>query len=171
MNNFVFSQDPILYSTTVPQYQSDPQEIKKQLDVVMAQYQNLQQNMQDNHKKDPTMQHTPIDYLGDLDTLISEFDESDLEILNNNEEFIQLNTYIQQSIQQEIVNSIKWKINSNQEKVDKITRLKSIVNNIKKEKDAIQKKNMYELNDYIQNYSDMTFNEYKKIKQLQNESK
>jgi hypothetical protein len=98
-------------------------------------------------------------------------DESDLEILNNNEEFIQLNTYIQQSIQQEIVNSIKWKINSNQEKVDKITRLKSIVNNIKKEKDAIQKKNMYELNDYIQNYSDMTFNEYKKIKQLQNESK
>jgi hypothetical protein len=116
------------------------------------------------------MQHTPIDYLGDLDTLISELDESDLEILNNNEEFIQLNTYIQQSIQQEIVNSIKWKINSNQEKVDKITRLKSIVNNVRKEKDAIQKKNMYELNDYIQNYSDMTFNEYKKIKQLQNES-
>lgn len=171
MNNFVFSQDPILYSSTVPQYHMEPQELKKQLDTVMAQYQNLQQNIQDNKSKDPSQYHTPVDYLGDLDLLISELDQSDIELLNTNEEFVQLNSYIQQSIQQEIVNSIKWKINSNQEKVDKITRLKSIVNNVKKEKDIAQKRSMFELNDYIQNYSDMTFNEYKKIKQLSNESK
>lgn len=169
MNNFVFSQDPILYSSTVPQYHMEPQEIKKQLDTMMAQYQTLQQNVQDNKTKEPYQ--TPVDYLGDLDTLISELDESDLEALNNNEEFIQLNTYIQQSIQQEIINSVKWKINSNPEKIDKINKLKSIVKDIKKEKDMVQKRNMYELNDYIQNYSDMTFNEYKKIKQLQNEGK
>ena len=30
---------------------------------------------------------------------------------------------------------------------------------------------MDELNDYIQNYSDMTFNEYKKIKSIRDESK
>lgn len=169
MNNFVFSQDPILYSSTVPQYRMEPQEIKKQLDTMMAQYQTLQQNVQDNKTKEPYQ--TPVDYLGDLDTLISELDESDLEALNNNEEFTQLNTYIQQSIQQEIINSVKWKINSNPEKIDKINKLKSIVKDIKKEKDMVQKRNMYELNDYIQNYSDMTFNEYKKIKQLQNEGK
>lgn len=169
MNNFVFSQDPILYSSTVPQYHMEPQEIKKQLDTMMAQYQTLQQNVQDNKTKEPYQ--TPVDYLGDLDTLISELDESDLEALNNNEEFTQLNTYIQQSIQQEIINSVKWKINSNPEKIDKINKLKSIVKDIKKEKDMVQKRNMYELNDYIQNYSDMTFNEYKKIKQLQNEGK
>lgn len=169
MNNFVFSQDPILYSSTVPQYHMEPQEIKKQLDTMMAQYQTLQQNVQDNKTKEPYQ--TPVDYLGDLDTLISELDESDLETLNNNEEFAQLNAYIQQSIQQEIINSVKWKINSNPEKIDKINKLKSIVKDIKKEKDMVQKRNMYELNDYIQNYSDMTFNEYKKIKQLQNEGK
>lgn len=161
MNNFVFSQDPILYSSTIPSYQQDPMEIKKQLDVVMAQYQNLQQN-----QSKPTPEHNKsIDYLGELDTLISELDENETNILNQNTEFIQLNNYINQSIQAEIVNSIKWRINSDQEKIDKIIRLKTIINEVKKEKEIEQKKNMSELNDYIQNYSDMTFNEYKKIKQ------
>lgn len=158
MNNFVFSQDPILYGSTIPQYQQDPGEIKKQLDVVMAQYQQLQQN-----KQEPPQQ-TPVDYLGELDNILSTLEESDIALLNQDPEFIQLNTYIQQMIQSEIVNSIKWKINSDQYKVDKINKLKNIISNVKKEKEVEQRKNMNELNDYIQNYSDMTFNEYKKIK-------
>lgn len=158
MNNFVFSQDPILYGSTIPQYQQDPGEIKKQLDVVMAQYQQLQQN-----KQEPPHQ-APVDYLGELDNVLSTLEESDIALLNQDPEFIQLNTYIQQMIQSEIVNSIKWKINSDQYKVDKINRLKNIISNVKKEKEVEQRKNMNELNDYIQNYSDMTFNEYKKIK-------
>ena len=158
MNNFVFSQDPILYGSTIPQYQQDPGEIKKQLDVVMAQYQQLQQNKQESP------QQTPVDYLGELDNILSTLEESDIALLNQDPEFIQLNTYIQQMIQSEIVNSIKWKINSDQYKVDKINKLKNIISNVKKEKEVEQRKNMNELNDYIQNYSDMTFNEYKKIK-------
>lgn len=158
MNNFVFSQDPILYSSTIPQYQQDPGEIKKQLDVVMAQYQQLQQN-----KQEPPQQ-APVDYLGELDNVLSTLEESDIALLNQDPEFIQLNAYIQQMIQSEMVNSIKWKINSDQYKVDKINRLKNIITNVKKEKEVEQRKNMNELNDYIQNYSDMTFNEYKKIK-------
>ena len=140
MNNFVFSQDPILYGSTIPQYQQ------------------LQQN-----KQEPPQQ-TPVDYLGELDNILSTLEESDIALLNQDPEFIQLNTYIQQMIQSEIVNSIKWKINSDQYKVDKINRLKNIISNAKKEKEVEQRKNMNELNDYIQNYSDMTFNEYKKIK-------
>lgn len=159
MNNFLFSQDPILYSSTIPQYQQDQGEIKKQLDVVMAQYQQLQQN-----KQEPPQQ-TPVDYLGELDNILSTLDEGDITLLNQDPEYIQLNTYIQQMIQSEMVNSIKWKINSDQYKVDKINRLKNIILNVKKEKEIEQRKNMSELNDYIQNYSDMTFNEYKKIKE------
>lgn len=105
-----------------------------------------------------------MDYLGELDNILSTLEESDIALLNQDPEFIQLNTYIQQMIQSEIVNSIKWKINSDQYKVDKINRLKNIISNVKKEKEVEQRKNMNELNDYIQNYSDMTFNEYKKIK-------
>ena len=46
MNNFVFGQDPLLYSTTLPQYQPQDVDIKKQLDTVMAQYQMMQQKQQ-----------------------------------------------------------------------------------------------------------------------------
>ena len=46
MNNFVFGNtDPLLYSTTMPrqEYMSEP-DIKRQLDNVMQQYQQLQQS-------------------------------------------------------------------------------------------------------------------------------
>lgn len=157
MNNFVFSQDPILYNSTIPQYQQDPGEIKKQLDVVMAQYQQLQQS-----KAEPAPRG--IDYLGELDSILMNLDENDLQILNQDPEFIELNTNIQHIIQTEMVNSIKWKINSNPEISAKVGRLKTIITNVKKEREVEERRNMNELNDYIQNYSDMTFNEYKKIK-------
>lgn len=168
MNNFVFSQDPILYGSTIPQYQADPVEIKKQLDVVMAQYQQLQQSKND-HTTSPTP--SPIDYLGELDSLLSNLDESDLQILNTDIDFINLNNSVQQIIQTEIINNIKWKVNSNPTTADSVTKLKTIINNVKKERESEQRKNMSELNDYIQNYSDMTFNEYKKIKSIRDESK
>lgn len=167
MNNFVFSQDPILYNPTIPQYQADPVEIKKQLDVVMAQYQQLQQA---RDRSQPSTPPPTTDYLGELDALLSGLDESDLQILNEDSEFIELNNNIQKLIQTEIMNSIKWKVNSHPDISQNVSRLKTIVTNIKKERDNIQKRNMNELNDYIQNYSDMTFNEYKKIKSARNES-
>ena len=157
MNNFVFSQDPILYNSTIPPYQQDPGEIKKQLDVVMAQYQQLQQS-----KQEPVPHG--VDYLGELDNILMNLDENDIQLLNQDPEFVELNSNIQHIIQSEIVNSIKWKINNNPEVSSKVGRLKTIINNIKKEREAEQRRSMNELNDYIQNYSDMTFNEYKKIK-------
>lgn len=161
MNNFVFSQDPILYSSTIPQIQQDPIELKKQLDVVMSQYQQLQHN-KNEQLQPPTP--SPIDYLGELDNVLSNLNETDIQVLNQDQEFIQLNSSIQQAIQLEIVNSIKWKLNSNPEISNKVDRIKNIINNVKKEREVEERRNMNELNDYIQNYSDMTFNEYKKIK-------
>lgn len=161
MNNFVFSQDPILYGSTIPQIQQDPVELKKQLDVVMAQYQQLQQNKNEQLQQ-PSQ--SPVDYLGELDNILSNLNETDLQVLNQDQEFIQLNSSIQQAIQIEIVNSIKWKLNSNPEISNKVDRIKTIINQVKKEREVEERRNMNELNDYIQNYSDMTFNEYKKIK-------
>jgi hypothetical protein len=168
MNNFVFSQDPILYGSTIPQYQADPVEIKKQLDVVMAQYQQLQQNKND-HTPQPTP--TPIDYLGELDSLLSNLDESDLQALNSDIDFINLNNSVQQIVQAEIINNIKWKVNSNPITAESVSKLKTIINNVRRERESEQRRSMSELNDYIQNYSDMTFNEYKKIKSIRDESK
>ena len=42
--------------------------------------------------------------------------------------------------------------------------LKNIIRNAKKEQAAEEKKNMMELNDYLNHYSSMSFDDYKRIK-------
>lgn len=163
MNNFVFSQDPILYNPTIPQ--TTPQneaDIKRQLDSIMVQYQALQQK-QNQQPPTPSIEKTP-DYLGELDDMLKNIDPTMMEALSEDVEFVQLNNSIQQDIQMAIMKEVKWKINSNQESVKTINRIKEIINTFKQEKDNEDRKNMLELTDYIKNYSDMTFNEYKRLK-------
>lgn len=163
MNNFVFSQDPILYSSTIPQTPQNESDIKRQLDTIMAQYQALQQKQQQPIPPSPSPTQ-PVDYLGELDDLLKNTDPDILNILSENVEFNQLNNKIQQDIQVAIMKEVKWKINSNQESVKTINRIKEIIDSTKQERDSEDKKNMSELTDYIKNYSDMTFNEYKRLK-------
>jgi hypothetical protein len=42
--------------------------------------------------------------------------------------------------------------------------MKEIINTAKKEKNDENNRNLMELNDYIKNYSDLTFDEYKRLK-------
>jgi predicted RND superfamily exporter protein len=81
------------------------------------------------------------------------------------EEFVQLNTIVQQDIQNEIMSTIKWKLNSKQETIQRVQRMMDIIENHNRTKENEDKKNIAEIADYIQNYSDMTFNEYKKLKE------
>lgn len=160
MNNFVFSQDPLLYSTTqIPQYppQNDL-DIKRQLDTVLAQYQALQ--------KQPPAQPESIteDHIGVLDEMVRNSDPAVIESLNSNQEFIQINGWIQQMIQSEIMRSVKHSLNTNPEVISKVSRAKDIIREVKIAQDAEDRKSLSELNDYITNYSDMTFNEYKQFK-------
>lgn len=176
MNNFVFSggQDPILFNSTIPQYQYNEPEIKKQLDTIMTQYHDLRQSIQDRkpetpqppYPQPPYPQYTQQqeDHLGSLDDMIKGMGDDVLIELSNNAEFVQLNNWIQQLIQVEMMKSVKWSINNNPEAVGKIKQLKDIINICSKEKEKEERKNISEINDYIQNYSDMTFNEYKKLK-------
>ena len=77
---------------------------------------------------------------------------------------ILLNGWIQQMIQQEIMKGVKAKLNSNPEVVSKINRAKDIIREIKIAQENEDRRSLNELNDYINNYSDMTFNEYKQFK-------
>lgn len=158
MNNFVFSQDPLLFNQTIPSHQPTDLDIKRQLDTVMAQYQALQQ------QKPPQQPETIEDHIGSLDNMVKNLDTVLLESLNTDPEFIQLNVWIQQTIQSEIMRSIKPRLNSNPEVINKINRAKDIIQELKSAQEAEDRKSMSELNDYITNYSDMTFNEYKQLK-------
>jgi hypothetical protein len=159
MNNFVFgSADPLLYNNIVPKgqdaYMQDA-DIKRQLDNVMQHYQQLQQSKSDA----PTR-----DWVGDFDKTLKSLDSEVANLLMEDQEFTQLNAIVQQDIQNEIMSSIKWKLNSKQDTVQRVKRMMDIIENYNKEKVNEDKKNIAELTDYIQNYSDMTFNEYKKMK-------
>lgn len=158
MNNFVFgSADPLLYSNIMPRQEYTEPDIKRQLDTVMQQYQQLQQTRQ----SEPAQK----DWVGDFDNTLKSLDIDVAEALSNDQEFAQLNAMMQQDIQNEIMVSIKWKLNNKQETVQRVKRMMDIIDNYNRTKANEDKKNLSEIADYIQNYSDMTFNDYKKLKE------
>lgn len=161
MNNFVFSQDPLLYqnlSSPLSRPGQGEYDMKQQLDNAIAQYQSMQQSF--NSKQSPQGK----DHLGELDELMKELDDSVAEKLKTNQEFITLNAQVQEMIQAEIMRSVKWKINSNPDAIAKIDSLKGMIKTATKEQTAEEKRNMLELNDYLNNYSSMSFDDYKRIK-------
>ena len=168
MNNFVFgASDPLLYNNIIPNGQNvlygSENDIKRQLDNVMQQYQQLQQS-----KQVETPQSK--DWVGDFDNTLKGLDPDVANALMEDQEFVQLNTVLQNDIQNEIMLSIKWKLNGKQDTVHRIKRMLDIIDNYNRDKANNDKKNIAELTDYIQNYSDMTFNDYKKLKLKQNEN-
>ena len=160
MNNFVFSQDPLLYQNIShamkPQPDFDP---RQQFDSALAQYQQMQQALNSRAN-----QESGKDHLGELDELMKELDESVAAKLQGNEEFVAVNAELQGMIQEELMRGVKWKINAKPEAISKIDTLKKYITTAKKEQAVEEKKNMMELNDYLNNYSSMSFDDYKRIK-------
>lgn len=159
MNNFVFSQDPLLY--TALSNKQNPQmeyDMKKQLDDAITQYQAMTQVQQNTSKIQVK------DYLGEIDDMVKELDEEVVLTLNSDIEYLKLNEDLQRMIQEEMMRNVKMKINSNQDAINKMERLKDLIINAKKKKSEDDRKIMADINDYIKNYSDLTFEEYKQLK-------
>lgn len=160
MNNFVFSQDPLLYTALANKSNSQADyDMKRQLDEAMAQYQALSQNQVPQQPK-----AQPKDYLGEIDKLVANLNEDVALALTSDVEYLKINEDLQKMIQEEMMRSIKWKINSNPEAINKMERLKDLINSAQKSKVDEDRKIMADINDYIKNYSDLTFEEYKQLK-------
>lgn len=162
MNNFVFSQDPLLYSSLLAKQAGSQSEyeMRRQLDDAMAQYQALTQNQQ---PPNPKPQQTK-DHLGEIDEMVRSLDEDVALSLSSDLEYLKLNDELQKMVQEEMMKTIKWKINSNPDAIAKMDRLKDMINNAKREKVNEDRKIMSDINDYIKNFSDLTFDEYKQLK-------
>jgi hypothetical protein len=159
MNNFVFSQDPLLYTALANRQNPQSEyEVKRQLDEAMAQYQALSQAPQVPQKPQPK------DYLGEIDEMVRTLDDDVALSLTSDVEYLKLNDDIQKMIQEEMMRSVKWKINSNPDAVNKMSRLKELIVAAQKVKNDEDRKVMADINDYIKNYSDLTFEEYKQLK-------
>jgi hypothetical protein len=160
MNNFVFSQDPLLYTALANRQAPQAEyEMKRQLDEAMAQYQALSQ------QNTPTPQKSQQkDYLGEIDEMVKELDEEVALALSADMEYLKINEDLQKMIQEEMMRNVKWKINANPDAINKMSRLKDLIVAAKKVKSDEDKKVMADINDYIKNYSDLTFEEYKQLK-------
>ena len=159
MNNFVFSQDPLLY--TALSSRQNPQseyDMKRQLDEAVAQYQALSQQQPSQQKPQQK------DYLGEIDDMVRSLDEDVMLTLNSDIEYLKINEDLQKLIQEEMMRSIKWKINSNPDAISKMERLKHLISTAQKTKSDEDRRIMADINDYIKNYSDLTFEEYKQLK-------
>lgn len=169
MNNFVFSNDPILYTPPISNQlgQSDI-EMRQRLDNAIAQYQEMQKQF--NDKQTQIQKPQAKDRLGELDEMMRDMDDNVVEKLKNNNEYISLNNELQTLIQSELISSVKWKINENPNAISKIDKMKDVIKDVKKEVALEEKKNMMEINDYLKNFSDMTFDDYKKLKAMTNEN-
>lgn len=156
-NNFFLSQDPLLFQNPYSQRfsedkQSDAQ-MRQRLNDAYLQYKNTQDELNAN------------DYIGELDSAMTSLPENVAEKLSANEEYLELNRQLQGIIQKEIMASVKWRINTNPSAVRMARRQKDIIDSAVKEAENEEKQNISELNDYMKNYADMTFNEYRQAKQ------
>ena len=73
MNNFVFSQDPLLYTSLMAkQNPQNEAELRQQLNEAILQYQAMNQPPQPQAQPQPQVEK---DYLGEVDKMVSELDE------------------------------------------------------------------------------------------------
>lgn len=148
MNNiFLGSNDPLLYNNpNNPYNQNISEKIEQQRYDYMIRSRQLP------------------DKLNELDEKIKNLNPATLRELENDFEFKDLSNMLQATIQAELMNLVRQQINYNPEIVKNIERQLVIIKSVEAKTDAEEKKNMAELNDYLQNYSNMTFDEYKKLK-------
>ena len=142
-NIFLGNNDPLLYGKSAPmEYPQYPVEFYRQ-----------------------QMMQPPVkDYIGDLDQELKGLDPMIVEQLNQTPNFMQLNAQFQQIVQEEMLGLIRNKLNSNPLVVDNIKKQIETIREISNSTKERERQNMYELNDYMQNYSHLTFDEYKKLK-------
>lgn len=157
MNNIFFNQpDPLLSNLTT--YKMPDNNIQNN--------QYLYQQMMDYAKN-----VNPHDWLGELDASTKKLNNDVINELANNSEYIALSTALQKAIQQELMAYVKPNLNVNQDVITNIKRQMQIIEQVKDNKENEQKENLSELNDYMKNYSHLTFDEYKTLKKGDNPPK
>ena len=143
MNNFFLNQpDPLLHNGM---YENIPNPIL---------FQQMQQQQQQQLK----------DNIGELDEALKSLTPSMVDRLSQDQKFSELNTEFQTIVQQELLLLVRNKLNMNPKIQNNIKEQLSIIEetkrNIEKEKEA----SINEMNDYMNNYAHLTFDEYRRMK-------
>lgn len=155
MNNIFLPNDPLLFNS--PNTQMLQQEFQQKMEQKYNDY--LMRNMQ-----------SVPDKLSELDNKMKSLDTEVSEQLKEDVEFNDLHQILQATIQAELMLLIKQRLNTNPDTLKNIERQLVIIKNIESKVNEKERKNISELNDYLKNYSNMTFDDYKKLKNMNNEN-
>ena len=142
MNNFFLNQpDPLLHNGM---YENIPNPM------LFQQMQQQQQQFKDN--------------IGELDEALKALTPSMVDRLSQDQKFSELNTEFQTIVQQELLLLVRNKLNMNPKIQNNVKEQLGIIEetkrNIEKEKEA----SINEMNDYMNNYAHLTFDEYRRMK-------
>ena len=139
MNNFFLNQpDPLLQNGM---YENIPQSIL---------YQQVQSQIKDN--------------IGELDEALKSLSPSTLERLTQDAKFTALNTEFQSVVQQELLSVVRNKLNMNPKIQNNIREQLSIIEETKRSIEKEKEASINEMNDYMNNYAHLTFDEYRRMK-------
>lgn len=159
MNNiFLPGNDPLLYNGPAQQQYYN-----------QIAHEKLEQKYNEYIQKVNNSRQIP-DKVYELDVKLKNLSNETQAELQNNEEFIGLSNELQTQIHAEIMELVKNQLNNNPEIVKNIDKQLQIIRNIENKVVETERRNMAELNDYLKNYSDMTFDDYKKLKAMTNEN-
>ena len=141
MNNFFLNQpDPLLQNGM---YEPIPQSILLQ-----------QMQMQPQYK----------DNIGELDEALKSLSPTALERLSQDSKFTALNTEFQTIVQQELLSLVRNKLNMNPKIQNNIQEQLSIIEETKRNIEKEKESSINEMNDYMNNYAHLTFDEYRRMK-------
>jgi hypothetical protein len=140
MNNFFLNQpDPLLHNGM---YENIPQTI-------------LLQQMQQQQFKD---------IISELDESLKSLSPSMVERLSQDQKFSTLNTEFQTIVQQELLSLVKNKLNVNPKIQNNIKEQLDIIEETKRNIEKEKESSINEMNDYMNNYAHLTFDEYRRMK-------
>ena len=142
MNNFFLNQpDPLLHNGM---YENIPNPI------LFQQMQQQQQQFKDN--------------IGELDEALKALTPSMAERLSQDQKFSELNTEFQTIVQQELLLLVRNKLNMNPKIQNNIKEQLSIIEETKRNIEQEKEASINEMNDYMNNYAHLTFDEYRRMK-------
>lgn len=140
MNNFFLNQpDPLLhngiYENNIPQ---------------SLLLQQVQPQLKDN--------------IGELDEALKSLSPASLERLTKNQRFTELNNDFQTIVQQELLSLVRNKLNMNPKIQNNVKEQLDIIGETKRNIEKEKEESINEMNDYMNNYSHLTFDEYRRMK-------
>ena len=140
MNNFFLNQtDPLLHNGM---YENIPNPII---------YQQIQQTQLK-------------DIIGELDESLKSLSPSMVERLSQNQKFSTLNNEFQTIVQQELLLLVRNKLNMNPKIQNNIKEQLNIIDETKRNIEKEKESSINEMNDYMNNYAHLTFDEYRRMK-------